>query len=105
MWNSKAVLQRLTAIADSLVDVDAAYRGWGANPSHRFVAFVLLAGSTAIGTPNATAGLLRRERRHHVVFAYRIDGNPDIAAAEDKLADTLDAFELAVYQDAPLKPW
>jgi len=101
-FNTRGVLDRLQALAASLAAVSTVVVGaplaWPATASGTVAAVVLLAGQSM--TRDDSNGLLQREARFVILLGYPVQS--DVAAAEQAIADAIDALLPALYSDATL---
>lgn len=96
-YNLVAPANRLVAIAAGLPGIGGAGLGVPLRIGPRVQAFVTAGG---IQTTRKATGLMARDARYRVVFAYRLDG--DEAAAEATLMGLVDAFMAALQADLTL---
>jgi hypothetical protein len=96
-FNAKAPLAALVTLVTGLAGVQSVAKGVPESLGHQVCAYVTLGGQRPF---DKASGLRERELRYRVTFAYRVAGSE--GAAEDKLADVVDALEVALYADRTL---
>ena len=97
MFATKTALTTLAALVASVTGIAEVDTGVPLKLGKQASAYVALAGQNVSDT---TTGLLVREARYWVVFAYRTDG--DVSTAEQQVADWIDGFTTAFYRDRTL---
>jgi hypothetical protein len=96
-FNTLAPAQRLLAILGGLSGLHGAQIGAPEKVDSRVTAYI----SMGSQQPTRKAqGLVQRQGRYFVMFAYRVDGNE--GAAETTLMGLVDAFLMALYADLTL---
>lgn len=96
-FNTKAPLLQLVTILDGIAAIQQIYTGAPESVGPRLCAYVTVASQTIV---DKATRVLQREGRYTVGLAYAVEGNE--GAAEQALADALDAFITAVYADRTL---
>ena len=89
--NTQVPLDRLITVLQALAGMQQVYRGVPESIGSRVSAYVALAGQRLV---DKTGGLVQREARYFVGFAYRVGGAE--ANAENTLAALVDAFITAM---------
>lgn len=101
-FNNGAVLNAIKALLLTLPQLQSAQLGAPDAAGTKVSAYVTLGAQPVVN--EASGGLLKRETRCFVGFAYRVAGADaaDVATAETTLAAAVDAFIRAFYADRSL---
>lgn len=90
---TKSVLDAVVTLLSGLTGMQLVYRGVPESLPARVVAYVTVGPQQE--ADKAAGGLLSKEGRIRVTFAYRVSGAE--ATAESDLADMIDRFQVAYY--------
>lgn len=96
-FNNTAVLNRLQTILTGLSGMGAAQIGAPEAVGPRVMSYVTMGSQS---TTRKATGVIQRETRFFVMFAYRVDAAE--ATAETTLAGLVDAFLVALHADLTL---